>query len=82
MATLTLTEDVTTGYIYNKTLSHGSVTLTLSYKVTCKMIFFKNSVIPFLFSQKVGKIRPIVGPDYRINRETLQSAGGTQHAVI
>ena len=33
MATLELTEDVTTGVIYNRTLTGGSVNLTLSFKV-------------------------------------------------
>ena len=37
MATLELTEDVTTGVIYDKTLTDGSLTMTLSFKVRTKI---------------------------------------------
>ncbi|XP_063676872.1 uncharacterized protein LOC134813116 [Bolinopsis microptera] len=40
MATLELTENVTTGVIYNRTLMEGSVNLTLSFKVICEENYY------------------------------------------
>ena len=39
MATLELTENVTTGFLYNRTLAKHSVSVTLSYKVGGKWNF-------------------------------------------
>ena len=39
MATLELTENVTTGFVYNRTLTQHSVSVTLSYKVGGKWNF-------------------------------------------